>query len=87
LLKGLYMQVNHEHPPLIHNLLRLAQKSGIGLDPEQEMFFAEVTEFNINVRYEDYKMDFYRKCSKEYTEEWIEKIKHYRQWIKMQLLK
>ncbi len=86
LLKAYYVKINNEHPPLIHNLLRLIQKSKIKLNTEQEDFFAEVTKFNINVRYDDYKLTFYKKCTKEYTELWFNKIKDYRLWIKTELL-
>jgi len=72
---------------MIHNLLRLAGKAGMEMDKKKEDFFAEVTEFNITARYEDYKLEFYKKCTKEYAYEWLEQIKTYRQWIKKELLK
>lgn len=86
LLKASYVKQHNEHPPLIHNLLRLAQKSGIEMDGEMELFFAELTEFNILARYEDYKMEFYKRCSAEYTKKWITEISKSRQWIKNRLL-
>ena len=58
LLKALFVKVNETYPPLIHNLLRLAEKSNIALDDESRMFYATVTAFNINARYDDYKMTF-----------------------------
>ncbi|MFH1296689.1 MAG: HEPN domain-containing protein [Bacteroidota bacterium] len=87
LLKACYIKAHHEHPPMIHNLLRLALKVGIELDKEKEDFFAEVTEFNITARYEDFKFEFYKKCTQEYTEIWTQKIKNYRNWIKKEHLK
>jgi len=87
LLKACYVKVHNEHPPMIHNLLRLAGKAGIEMDKEKEDFFGEVTEFNITARYEDYKLEFYKKCTKEYAQKWIEEIKTHRQWIKKELLK
>ncbi len=86
LIKAYYVKVHNEHPPMIHNLLRLALKSGIELDQKMEEFLSEVTEFNINARYEDFKMEFYKKCTREYTKKWIDQIKTYRQWIKLELL-
>ena len=86
LLKGCYVKVHDAHPPMIHNLLRLAIKVGIEMDNEKESFFGEVTDFNITARYEDFKLEFYKKCNQEYTEEWIGKIKMKRQWIKRELL-
>lgn len=87
LLKACYIKVHNEHPPMIHNLLRLAGKVGIELDEEKENFFGEVTEFNITARYEDFKLEFYKKCTPDYTQHWIELIKTYRQWIKREHLK
>src|ERR1017187_6013149 len=82
LLKAYHIKVNGTQPPYIHNLLRLAQGCKISMNDEQEFFFANVTSFNINTRYDDYKMTFQKKCTKEYTDEWIEKININRQWIK-----
>lgn len=32
----------------------------------------EITTFNIEARYDDYKLSFYKKANKEYAEEWSE---------------
>lgn len=82
LLKAYYVKVNVDFPPFIHNLLRLAEKSHIELNEENRLFFVTVTAFNINARYDDYKRSFQKKCTPEYTSEWIGKIKEKRQWIK-----
>ena len=87
LLKACYIKVHNEHPPMIHNLLRLALKVEMDMDKETEDFFGGVTEFNITARYEDFKLEFYRKCTKEFTSNWIADIKKYRQWIKKEHLK
>lgn len=82
LLKALYVKENNEFPPLIHNLLRLAEKSALELTEDQQLFLATVTAFNINTRYDDYKMSFQKTCTAEFTSQWIEKIKDQRLWIK-----
>jgi|SRR5690554_607273 len=82
LLKALYVKNNNDYPPFIHNLLRLAEKCNLVLADEQKLFFATVTAFNINARYDDYKMSFQKKCTPEYTALWVENIKNNRQWIK-----
>ncbi|HAQ21764.1 MAG TPA: DNA-binding protein [Prolixibacteraceae bacterium] len=82
LLKALYLKTNNEYPPFIHNLLSLAEKCRLDLDEEQKIFFATVTAFNINARYDDYKMSFQKKCTPEFTSDWVEKIKSNRKWIK-----
>jgi len=50
--------VNDDFPLFIHNLLRLAEKSGFELNEENKLFFVTVTAFNIHARYDDYKMSF-----------------------------
>lgn len=40
-----------------------------------------ITTFNINARYDDYKLAFYKQCTLEFTEIWINHIKNIRQWI------
>jgi hypothetical protein len=58
----------------------------LDLTEEQKLFLATVTAFNINGRYDDYKMSFQKKCTPEFTSEWIERIKFNRQWIKKLIL-
>ena len=82
LLKALYVKENHEFPPLIHNLLRLAEKCKIEISDEQKTFLVTVTAFNINGRYDDYKMSFQKKCTSEFSELWLSHIKTQRLWIK-----
>ena len=82
LLKALFVRVNNEFPPFIHNLLRLAEKCRLDLNEENTLFFATVTAFNINARYDDYKMSFQKTCTPEYTAKWIEQIKIKRLWIR-----
>lgn len=87
LLKAFYIHQKDDNYPMVHNLLRIAEKAGIELNEDQQLFFSEVTGFNINARYDDYKQSFFKKCTKEYALSWIEKIKEQRLWIKNQLLK
>jgi HEPN domain-containing protein len=87
LLKAYYVKINNDYPPFIHNLLRLAEKCKLDLDEEKRYFFASVTAFNINARYDDYKMSFQQKCTEAFTSQWIESLKTNRLWIKELLTK
>ncbi len=40
-----------------------------------------ITSFNINARYDDFKREFFKQCTIEYTDIWIERIKQIRDWI------
>lgn len=84
LLKGLYAKKNITSPyaPKIHDLLRLAEKMNLILTEEQEEKLDTITRFNINARYEDYKREFYNKCTEEYTATQIKIVEEMIQWIK-----
>ncbi len=87
LLKACYVKNNKKHPPLVHDLLKIALKSGIEPDIEQKLNLDTITTFNINARYDDFKLAFYNKCTDSYTNQWVEKIKTIRLWIKQVHLK
>lgn len=82
LLKAYYVKVKSDYPPFIHNLLRLAEKAELNLTDEVKKQLVTVTAFNINARYDDYKMSFKNQCTTEFTDKWIEILKELRPWIK-----
>lgn len=82
LLKAYFVKEKSDYPPFIHNLLRLAEKSGMKLTDDKKEEFITITAFNINARYDDYKMSFKRRCTHDFTTEWIDKLKELRQWMK-----
>jgi len=82
LLKSLYVKLKNDYPPYIHNLLRLAEKCNLELNDEKRFILTTVTAFNINARYDDYKLSFQKICTPEFTTIWIEQIKDQRLWIK-----
>jgi len=83
LLKAYYVKVKSDYPPFIHNLLRLAEKAEMSLTDDIKKQLVTITAFNINARYDDYKMSFKKKCTPEFTEEWVDKLKELRTWIKI----
>jgi len=85
LLKALYYKINNEHPPLIHDLRRIAEKNNISLTEERIIQLDTISRFNIKARYDDYKQSFYKLCTVEFTDEWIYKINECRSWIKQML--
>ena len=86
-LKALYAKNNKGAPyaPKTHDLLYLAEKLNIELTEEQEITLNEITTFNLSTRYDDYKRAFYNKCTDEYTEEQINKIKEVKSWLEIML--
>lgn len=87
LLKALYAKNNKGAPyaPKTHDLLYLAEKLNIELTEEQEITLNEITTFNLSTRYDDYKRAFYNKCTDEYTEAQINKIKEVKVWLEIML--
>jgi HEPN domain-containing protein len=85
LIKAFYVKNIGSKHPFGHDLLRLAAQAKLELNEEQKDILDMVTTFNINARYDDYKMEFYKMCTKEFTTEWINKIKGVRKWLKKML--
>lgn len=85
LLKALYAKNNKGAPyaPKTHDLLYLADKLNLELTEKQELTLNEITTFNLSTRYDDYKRAFYNKCTDEYTEEQINKIKEVKIWLEI----
>ena len=74
-LKGLHQYLKHEPAPPLHDLYKLAKRSGIGVDDKLQNDLDEVTTFNISARYDDYKRTFYHKATQAYAKIWFEKAK------------
>ena len=88
LLKALYAKVNknNPYPPKIHNLVILAKRCNIELDDRKTTILMTCNSFNISARYEDYKNEFYKKCTEKYTSEQIKNIEEVRTWLKKMLI-
>ena len=41
----------------------------------------DISTFNINARYDNYKQDFHKLCKKEFAEIWSEHIENLRKWL------
>ena len=89
LLKALYTKNNKETPyaPKSHDLLYLAEKTGLNLTNEQKFSLDIITKFNLEARYDDYKETFRQNCTDEYTTKQINNIKEVREWLKRMLMK
>ena len=81
ILKALYVENNKEHAPPIHNLLRLANLTGLSLDKEKTEKLIVISSFNIEARYPDLKRSFREKCTKEFTFKQIRTIKEIYKWL------
>jgi HEPN domain-containing protein len=86
LLKAYFVKVKSDYPPFIHNLLRLAEKADLELPEDKREQLVTITAFNINTRYDDYKMSFRKQCTPAFTSEWIDKLKELRLWMRILIL-
>ena len=75
----------NEKVPFIHNLAKLAERTELELTQEQRTLLLEINQFNIKGRYPDYKFEFYRKCTTEFTENYFSKIKELHNWLLQQM--
>lgn len=83
LLKAVYVQNNYNKiPPKLHNLVRPAEISNVEIDEDKKMILDKINDFNIEIRYPEYKNEFYKLCTKEFAEENVNKIKELYRWIK-----
>ncbi len=70
ILKAKITKTNQE-TPFTHNLVMLAQHAHVEITEEDKTHLKEITAFNIEARYDDYKRSFYKKATKEYTQKWV----------------
>lgn len=86
-LKAAYVRDNENRmPPRTHNLVKIAEATRLVIDEDDRIFLDEVTAFNLEVRYPDYKRDIFRKYTQEFCGRKIRQIKEFLQWLKDNLL-
>lgn len=85
LLKACVARETKKHTPFTHDLTKLANLSGLNFTEEYLDWLDTITTFNMNARYDSYKEAFYKKCTFDFTTEWIDKIKKLQSWIKEKL--
>jgi len=84
-LKALYIKKFDKSSPYIHNLVRIAKKCGLEFDDELASDLGEISMFNINARYDDYKLKFHEKADLEYTKLYLGKIIKIKKWIEKEI--
>jgi len=80
ILKGIVTKKGLAAPP-IHNLHKLAKIAQIPVDEKNKEMLNEITTFNIEARYDDYKFSFYKKATPEYTKKWIKNCQAVYLWL------
>jgi len=86
ILKAIYVQDNdNKLPPKTHNLNKLAERTHLVLTEQQRLFLDEVNDFNLEVRYPQFKNEFYKKCTQPFTERYFKQIESTATWLKSQI--
>ncbi len=85
LLKALYAKNIDETVPRTHNLPRLASAAGLNVPEDRQYDLIRITAFNLEARYPDYKREFRKKCTGQFTKAELEKIEEVFKWLKSTL--
>lgn len=86
ILKAVFVQDNdNKLPPKTHNLVKLARNTNLFLTEELEIFLDEVNDFNLEVRYPQFKNEFYKKCTEPVTKRYFLQIKSTAKWLRSQI--
>jgi len=73
-LKALVVKSSKDHAPFTHDLVQLQQLSRLNLTEEEINLLDEVNDFNIRARYPERRLEFYKQCTKEFTEGYVLKM-------------
>ena len=80
-LKAIIIRTTKTAPPLIHDLVRLSEKTDIKLTNKIKNELADISAFNIQARYDDYKLSFYKKANKRFTAKYLKMTKEILIWL------
>jgi len=81
LLKGLLVKKGTIPIPS-HDLVKLVKSVSVVLTSVQELQLREITSYNIEARYDDYKLSYYKKVTQNpYKKEWMNICKEIFLWL------
>lgn len=79
-LKGILVKKDIVPPP-IHDLEKLAILAQVRISDKQTNELKEITTYNLEARYDDYKRKFYKKATKVYTTRWVKICEEIYLWL------
>jgi HEPN domain-containing protein len=86
LCKAHWVKNNAEnHPPRIHNLVKLISNIDLGLSEDDFAFMERMNDFQIEGRYPDYLMKIYKVCTSDYTKNILEQVKIIKECLQKKL--
>lgn len=81
LLKAKIVDLKDKSPLPVHNLVVLAKELGLDLSEKDNEELREISNFNLNARYDSYKFDFFKKATLKFTQEWVKIIEKWQNRI------
>lgn len=81
-LKGLIVGLTRKEPPYTHDLEKLAKLAQLSITDEQATWLHVISGFNIAGRYDTVKRDFYKRCTKTFTEKYLAITRQLFLWLK-----
>lgn len=84
-LKAIWAATRKDTPPHTHRLTYLAERLELELSADQSELLETVTDFNLEARYPDEKFSFRRRCTKQFTEEYLKKITGFTAWLRKKI--
>lgn len=60
-----------EVPLPTHNLVKLVEQSGLVMNQSALDELKQITTFNLETRYDDYKFAFFKKADKAFAQKWV----------------
>jgi len=78
LLKAFWVRDNDTNfPPKTHDLNKIAKETNLSFIDTDKEFLAEVSAFNIEARYPDYKKKFNERCTQDFANKYLSEIKEF----------
>jgi len=74
ILKALVVQNTKQPARYSHNLIVLSEDAGLSFSEQDLKLLDSINRFNIRSRYPDVKFNFYKICTKKYSQEYLDKI-------------
>jgi HEPN domain-containing protein len=81
LLKVLYIKQKMKYPPRTHNLIFLTKEINVDFDEKTIDFLEELNAFHISSRYPDNQLEFYKICTKDFSENKFKATGDAFQWL------
>jgi HEPN domain-containing protein len=85
LLKAAVVKMTEEQAPPVHNLRILVGKAKLTLTAPYTELIIRVNEYNIRVRYPDFKFAFKKHCTKSFTTRELKHIREFGTWLRKRI--